>query len=155
MVPKARIVNDANCLLDKSSELNLTQENLIKKNVNITYESTSFATACGLNSAFNADNNCQSDIHIQIPPEKKKITYDKNDIENSSNDNNCEDDYVLLLSSTQVKKGKTIQHIKNAEIKEKSKNIFLQTIFPFVMAGLGVVAAGILLDKVQVNILFS
>lgn len=73
------------------------------------------------------DDKRKKEENLDIDSEKEKLL--------SSNDE--EEDLNILLPSTSVK-------------DESSLTIALQVFVPFLIAGLGTVAAGILLDKVQV-----
>ena len=53
-------------------------------------------------------------------------------------------------ASNNAEKSSIPLRIKYAGLSESALSICIQTLFPFLMAGLGMVAAGVLLDKVQV-----
>ena len=57
-----------------------------------------------------------------------------------------------VISISQPADGISVEIAANKKaISESAFTIALQTIFPFLMAGLGMVGAGILLDRVQVS----
>ena len=171
MVPKAHVINEDTTDIDlhvstktKSNKVN----HLIEKS-NACYKSTSFASN-ELSTTYNNDCENSNEIYLQLKPDENCTKEDfhqklssKKTVQSSNNSNSHVEQYLMhynnskdndeneaLLSLDQTKTNKNMEEVAVSTPKEKSKDIFLQTIFPFVMAGLGVVAAGILLDKVQV-----
>lgn len=60
---------------------------------------------------------------------------------------------AMINSSVQIPMCQIVESNEDHE-NERWYTIFLQVLFPFLIAGLGMVAAGVVLDKVQVCILF-
>lgn len=60
---------------------------------------------------------------------------------------------AMINSSVQIPMCQIVESNEDHE-HERWYTIFLQVLFPFLIAGLGMVAAGVVLDKVQVCILF-
>jgi len=172
MVPKASVVN---ILKDEQPSLFKSKKQQDKRQLNHTdskkriYESTSFAEfqepdinhvhysenskydcSTGIDTKINSE-----ELYLQIQPQYKQSSLLRNSEGNDSdNISLTENDKTSLLPQSSTKRLRSSDFNSNANstgIKhESAKEICLQTMFPLLMAGLGMVAVGIVLDKVQV-----
>ena len=170
MVPKAHLVTN-------SIDVEQNQDSQYLNKSESNYQSTCFIGQDDLNvypnhssnSVAGANNFNDDSLYMQISsPEQKKqmvktqlFTKTNSKLEsyvmetslNSAEDNLSDDDQAALLPNRAGLSSSSSQ--TNVDIndrkQENAKDICLQIMFPFVMAGFGMVAVGIVLDKVQVR----
>ena len=160
MVPKASVVNISD---NECNDLSSSKTQVDKKYLNYKgkdyYESTSLVDLpnVGLKQYPGkslAEKENGDHLYLQIHAQNESQSLHLNKASLDIDDSNLsENDETLLLphnSNRHVQRDKTSRDNKSNKKTESAKEICLQTMFPLLMAGLGMVAVGIVLDKVQV-----
>lgn len=143
MVPRAHFVEESRQSDSDSDKSNHKSELTTSFIDNSIYNSTN---GSGLNS--------NEFITSQFSTNSNHTTLTVSDNNNSYNSSSGEELKMTLLPKRKRRskvKDEDVQ--QNTVVPESSLTIALQITFPFLMAGMGMVAAGLVLDKVQVRCL--
>ena len=108
-----------------------------------------------IDKSTNPENNDQLYLQLQSQNTQSSLlqNHKTNDSDNISLDESDKTSLLPQNSTRQLSDDNFCNNTKTTK-NESAKEICLQTMFPLLMAGLGMVAVGIVLDKVQVCFYF-
>lgn len=155
MVPKAHLISSSSDESSQEDSYQLNHEGRQYQTINMTHELDSDHTNSPGNTKGQYNN--AFDMDYQLVETQFNHRSGQNEV---ISDNDTE----TLLPKNKLKKAKNSEQrlsdlsyddggVDPSAKSERALSIALQITFPFLMAGMGMVAAGIVLDKVQVCIL--